>query len=500
MADNAEIGYIIGGSVGGLIVFIAIVSLIIYMLCGPRNKRRRQEKKFHHLTRHPEQGHSHSQASTMSHISGDRLPKVGSNGVWVGTPGVYANPPPSSAYFYGRPYPPGVHRASSEARLPPAPFPGHAVYQSNNNNMSNLRIYHSQQLSPVYEYIDPTHGPNVVDIYQYGDMHHSKSRLIEQQPSSSWKKQKEKRDGKKVSRSKSDATQEQRRHAGRKRTDTNKSAETKSSSRSSRSREAKAEVHNQKKSNKSKSVEAIHTGYDNKAFQTDSGLATDSMKLQASKVKPVKNITDDEKQVFTPSDHEGKEDDPNVRHYVYEGDVYAVPEKNLNVEESDNPILAKMDSMVRDKKTDRPAQYLIEDEVDNATAASQPRAYTSAKSVSEPVYADIDNVTSNDNVIVTEVIQSDEVVRNTEKLEKPSNTLLQPIPSTSHNLLSASPSLLSDRSEISEDLDVKGKNVTTAAFQFLENYLSDEEDQQTEDHSRPTSPMTSTLHTDQGMY
>ncbi|ESP03809.1 hypothetical protein LOTGIDRAFT_230124 [Lottia gigantea] len=482
MADNSEVAAIIGGSIGGLIVFVIIVSIIIYMLCGSRNRRKRQEKKFHQVSRHHDKV-PHSQNSTMSHLSAERLPKVGSNGLWMGTPGVYAASP-SPAYFYGRPYPPGV-RTPMENRM--QAFPGHAVYQSN-NSMSNLRIYHSQQLSPVYEYIDPTHGPNVVDIYQYGDLHHSRSRLIDQQ-SSSWKKQKDKND-KKILRSKSDATQDVRRHEKRGRSDTNRSSETRSSSnsKSGKSQEARADIHISNKGQKSKSTDAIHMGYDNKAFQRDSGLATDSMKLQATKVNPINNITDDEKKhVNTPQDKDAKIEEPVVSHYTYQGDIYAVSDKNP--EASNNPILDKMNSMKLETPNVRAPRYLVEDTVDGLDVQVS-RVNNSARQEvdnSDTIYTEVrSNV--GENIIVTEILDNNEPDTMSHDNNSNNNALLQPQPSTSHNLLATSPSLMSEKSELSEDLDVKGKNVTTAAFEFLESYLSD--DDETTGESRPTSPAT----------
>lgn len=82
-----------------------------------KRKKKRHEKKFHHLT--PDSGHQ-SQHSTLSHIDPRGLPKVG-NGLWVEAPAVY-QAAPNQGMYYGRPNPkyrvePGVQRSASELRL-----------------------------------------------------------------------------------------------------------------------------------------------------------------------------------------------------------------------------------------------------------------------------------------------------------------------------------------------------------------------------------------------
>lgn len=63
---------------------------------------------------------SHRHPSNLGYGPYDpQLPKVSSNGLWMGASGMYVGMP-SSAYFHGRPIlrPPGISRTSSETINP----------------------------------------------------------------------------------------------------------------------------------------------------------------------------------------------------------------------------------------------------------------------------------------------------------------------------------------------------------------------------------------------
>ncbi|XP_005096114.2 uncharacterized protein LOC101863806 [Aplysia californica] len=170
-----------------------------------KHKRRRDPKKQRPIS--PHVSPAHSQPSTLGHVSDPRLPKVNSTGLWIGAPSLYAAGP-SPAYYYGRPQgshkhrpdvPIHIPRAVSEQRIPQARHPyvsARPVYGSHNNvyftSVSQppripmsvqrvpvhgaQRIYHSQQLAPVFE-VPATTNMEIYDVYQFAGG--SRSKLLE---------------------------------------------------------------------------------------------------------------------------------------------------------------------------------------------------------------------------------------------------------------------------------------------------------------------------------
>ncbi|XP_076458857.1 uncharacterized protein LOC143292453 isoform X2 [Babylonia areolata] len=331
-----------------------------------RRKEEREQQKFRQLT--PHTSPTHSQPSTLSHgpqsqVDPARLPKVGSNGLWMGAPGIYASTP-SPAYGLGGGRPGGkshhlmqpavMQRASSDPRLLQSRA---SVYSTGG---SQQRIYHSQgiplpsPLSPVYEFRDP--DGYVYDVYQIGGG--STNRLLQDSSSKSGK------GGKRVQRSQSDLVTEPSRRAYRTKPS---SAELRASRASSnKDRSSPGSTITEKappslgKDSLNKETARVHQqrGVDNPIFIESLekispeekvavvSSATDSMKLLA------KNKTDDQKTVRqssstpenTPPENQshlgghvsstppdtGAVPDPTSSsslHYSYQGDIYAVPDK-----------------------------------------------------------------------------------------------------------------------------------------------------------------------------
>ncbi|XP_061181845.1 uncharacterized protein LOC133190314 isoform X2 [Saccostrea echinata] len=145
--NTNELIAIVGGSLAGLVVILIILAVIIYCACG---KRRRHEEKHRRLPNSISQDTSLSKSSKygngmdprMEPPPDPRLPKVGSNGLWMGAPSMYTSGKPQMYYNDNqRRHQPAVQRAISEDRLSPP----YMVYQG------NPQIYHSQQVTSSYE-------------------------------------------------------------------------------------------------------------------------------------------------------------------------------------------------------------------------------------------------------------------------------------------------------------------------------------------------------------
>ncbi|KAK3090800.1 hypothetical protein FSP39_014738 [Pinctada imbricata] len=123
MVSTDELIIIVGASLGGLIVFLILLAIVIYCVCGRRRRQSRKDNPFKQLpTVNNSSASKHSSYSSDLHPRLDqsidpRLPKVGSSGLWMGTPSLYA---PTQKPYY--PSQPGRHfvpmqRATSEDRL-----------------------------------------------------------------------------------------------------------------------------------------------------------------------------------------------------------------------------------------------------------------------------------------------------------------------------------------------------------------------------------------------
>ncbi|KAL8559126.1 hypothetical protein ACOMHN_046174 [Nucella lapillus] len=359
MAVDTEVGALIGGIVGGGLVLVIFVAVIIYLFCGKRRQKKEEERekqhKFHHLT--PHTSPAHSQPSTLNRGPSQppppvpdpqRLPKVGSYGLWVGAPGIYANTPsPAYAYSAGRVggrshhlmQPAVMHRASSDTRLPLGRGSAAAVYST---GVSQQRIYHSQgipsHLSPVYEFRDPLNG-SVYDVYQIDGG--STTSLLRDNSN------KQGKGAKRLQRSQSDVVtvEPPRRGYRTKPTSAELRASRASSNRTSPASTDTEIPHSPKTSHpgdvdKPVLIESVKKIVEEGKVAVVAS-ATDSMKLLA------KNKTDDQKTVDHSSASEsGALSDPESRplsgnvspvssptpassslHYSYQGDIYAVPDK-----------------------------------------------------------------------------------------------------------------------------------------------------------------------------
>ncbi|XP_067673547.1 uncharacterized protein [Haliotis asinina] len=456
--DDATLGYIIGGSVGGGILIISVITCIICCTCGAKRKKKRHEKQFHHLP--PDSGHQ-SQQSTLSHIDPRGLPKVG-NGLWVEAPAVY-QAAPNQGLYYGRPNPkyrvePGVQRSASELRLQAHPPPGHAVYQG------NVRIYHSQQLAPVYEVVDTSRAPGVISIYEYNDLTHSRSRLINRNSA-----ERHHRDSKKVNRSHSDISgRPKERRDNSKRHSGHSHQSNSDKSRKEHSRPSSA-GHVKVSQQKSQSLDSLRAGaYDNPAFENkvpvkvpqptvSQPAATDSMKLQDKNgmgTRPLYNKTDDEKQEPKPVKNE-----VITQHYTHEGSVYAVPNKlGIRKDEAyENPIVARMEEMIIEKTEgagDSRRASSIRTEIVPSRASQVGSSQTSRV---DDVTSSVPVNVSDTSIHITTGMREVKHPATGERLDSTDGSLHPPLSATQ-----------------SEDLGPTGNQVTAEAFQFLDNYIDDE--------------------------
>lgn len=142
--ETNELIAIVGGSLAGLVVILIVLAVIIYCSCG---KRKRRDDKHRRLTHNQSQDTSLGKSSKYGNGIDPRmehppsLPKVGSNGLWMGAnPAMYA---PGKPYYNDNRRPQNsMMRATSEDRLSPP----YMVYQGNHPH-----IYHSQQVPSTYE-------------------------------------------------------------------------------------------------------------------------------------------------------------------------------------------------------------------------------------------------------------------------------------------------------------------------------------------------------------
>nr|XP_011446872.2 uncharacterized protein LOC105341834 isoform X2 [Crassostrea gigas]XP_034313493.1 uncharacterized protein LOC105341834 isoform X2 [Crassostrea gigas] len=119
--ETNELIAIVGGSLAGLVVILIVLAVIIYCACG---KRKRRDDKHRRLTHNQSQDTSLGKSSKYGNGIDPRmehppsLPKVGSNGLWMGAnPAMYA---PGKPYYNDNRRPQNsMMRATSEDRLSP---------------------------------------------------------------------------------------------------------------------------------------------------------------------------------------------------------------------------------------------------------------------------------------------------------------------------------------------------------------------------------------------
>ncbi|VDI63732.1 Hypothetical predicted protein [Mytilus galloprovincialis] len=160
MVNREELIAIVGGSLAGLVVLMVTIAICIYCCCG----RKKEPKKNNNRRFQPLQsGNDSSKHSTLNGVdprvdprnAENRLPKVGSNGLWMGgTPSMYAGPPQANYHYGDRDRDrerdrhgkrsSSLQRTTSEERLHQSR--GHPVYTS-----GNMHLYHSNP----YNYYEP---------------------------------------------------------------------------------------------------------------------------------------------------------------------------------------------------------------------------------------------------------------------------------------------------------------------------------------------------------
>lgn len=146
MVNREELIAIVGGALAGLVVLMVVIAICVYCCCGRKRDSKKNIRRFQPLPT----GNDSSKPSTLNGIDPrmdprspeNRLPKVGSSGLWMGgTPSMYASPPPQTNYHYADKDRHGkrsssLQRASSEERLHQSR--GHNVYGG-----GNIHLYHS---------------------------------------------------------------------------------------------------------------------------------------------------------------------------------------------------------------------------------------------------------------------------------------------------------------------------------------------------------------------
>ncbi|XP_052072031.1 uncharacterized protein LOC127710283 isoform X2 [Mytilus californianus] len=159
MVNREELIAIVGGSLAGLVVLMVTIAICIYCCCGRKKESKKNNRRFQPL----QSGNDSSKHSTLNGVdprvdprsTENRLPKVGSNGLWMGgAPSMYAVPPPNNYHYGDRDRDrerdrhgkrsSSLQRTTSEERLHQSR--GHPVYTS-----GNMHLYHSNP----YNYYEP---------------------------------------------------------------------------------------------------------------------------------------------------------------------------------------------------------------------------------------------------------------------------------------------------------------------------------------------------------
>lgn len=161
MVNREELIAIVGGSLAGLVVLMVTIAICIYCCCGRKKESKKNNRRFQPL----QSGNDSSKHSTLNGVdprmdprsAENRLPKVGSNGLWMGgAPSMYAVPPPNNYHYGDRDRDrerdrhgkrsSSLQRTTSEERLHQNQSRGHPVYTS-----GNMHLYHSNP----YNYYEP---------------------------------------------------------------------------------------------------------------------------------------------------------------------------------------------------------------------------------------------------------------------------------------------------------------------------------------------------------
>ncbi|XP_056019576.1 uncharacterized protein LOC125668794 isoform X4 [Ostrea edulis] len=184
--NTDELIAIVGGSLAGLVVILIVLAVLIYCVCGKRKKHEEKHRRLpqsgsHDTSLGKNSKYGNGMDPRMEH-SDPRLPKVGTNGLWMGAPSIYT--PGKSQMYYNdnqRKQQPAMQRAISDDRLSPP----YLVYQGNS------QIYHSQQAPSSYEqYGRLPNSNNYLELYPpspyagypsggYGGVRDSRTLLVE---------------------------------------------------------------------------------------------------------------------------------------------------------------------------------------------------------------------------------------------------------------------------------------------------------------------------------
>ncbi|XP_033732508.1 uncharacterized protein LOC117321971 isoform X1 [Pecten maximus] len=271
MVNTQELIAIIGGSIAGLIVLLVLIAIMIYCTCGRMRDSKNRGRSFQHLNSTTDASLSKNSNfgngldphldprldpridPRMEPRVDPRLPKVGSAGLWMGAPSMYSTGP-SDAYYVDRPKrAPSLQRATSEQRLAQSAN-GHMVYQGNMQ-----QLYHSQQVpSHVYHPYNSNyvHGGVHGGVYPYNfGGQRDRSIIVEYQDEEQYYHNYRRNDedsvrkGSKVKRTHSDLTGTKRKKE-RKRRESPAFERTRKEERprnEDRGRTASVEVHNRQK-------------------------------------------------------------------------------------------------------------------------------------------------------------------------------------------------------------------------------------------------------------
>lgn len=313
MVNTQELIAIIGGSIAGLIVLLVLIAIIIYCTCGRMRDSKNRGRSFQHLNSTNDASLSKNSNfgngldphldprldPRMETRADPRLPKVGSAGLWMGAPSLYSTGP-SDAYYVDRPKrAPSLQRASSEQRLAQSAN-GHMVYQGNMQ-----QLYHSQQVpAHVYHPYNSNYIHGGLYPYNYGGQR-DRSIIVEYQDEEQYYHNYRRSDedsvrkGGKVKRTHSDLTGTKRKK-DRKRRESPAFERTRKDDRhrtDERGRTASIEIHSRQKRSAPPPPQGRHSGgglrYSEEQSKsldfTDQALstqcATDSAKLRAMQEK-----------------------------------------------------------------------------------------------------------------------------------------------------------------------------------------------------------------------
>ncbi|XP_025098398.1 uncharacterized protein LOC112566417 isoform X2 [Pomacea canaliculata] len=508
MSLDPDVSAIIGGCVGGGVVLVAIIALIVYFVCGCGGRGRRKRKKtFSQLSTSTSVQTSPSQSQPSSlgpGAEGVRLPKVSSSGLWVGSPSMYTCAPPPPVCLYGR------YSSKQEAE-----------HHSGSHLSSEKRTQKDGLVSPLFNNGEPSDLP---------------------QTSNSWPVIEVCRDTPAVYKFQDDGYPNghlQRRHSDVNSGYLSPTADPKRSSKTRSATSNEAQVHDTQI--KSTGIK----GHTNLAFTPDMvhseqatasakehhtmavvTSATDSMKLL------VKNKTDDQKQVvyaLTPSFAQ----EPVVKadRFMHVDDVYSLPQKTDEQLETrarqslDNPVLACMQAMGLDRTESEASPFghttgpmlrhedlactvpvihnPLYEEADDVAASVHDVSATSQKADELPSYQKKHSASDQIQGSASDQIQgsASDQKQHSASVENESSKVMQaPISYSVFLELCAIKSedtadscdrvddAISRQRQGSMDAE-DGKHITAAAFQFLDNYLSDDESNDL--HSPPTSPALS---------